>query len=116
MMLKHEKIGWGLILFIFAAIIVLLIIASYRQAHAQPSIYAQDGTYLGQLSANPYLPDSTANPYGVYGSPYSGTSINNPYSVYGSPYSSQSPNNPYAPGGGRAIPDIISHGAVQGEW
>ena len=79
-------------------------------------------TYLGRLSANPYDPDSVANPYGRYGSPNTGalsardrsrmrdpqgdmsasegvnssTSVNNPYSTYGSPYSSQSPNNPYA--------------------
>ncbi len=60
-----------------------------------PDIVAEDGTYLGKLSANPYDPDSVSNPYGRYGSPYSSTSINNPYSTYGSPYSSQSPNNPY---------------------
>jgi len=58
--------------------------------------HVQDGTYLGELSDNPYDPDSVAKPYGRYGSPYSSTSINNPYSTYGSPYSSQSPNNPYA--------------------
>ena len=61
-----------------------------------PKIVAQDGTYLGKLSDNPYDPDSVANPYGRYGSPYSPTSIKNPYSTYGSPYSPQSPNNPYA--------------------
>ncbi len=60
-----------------------------------PKIVAQDGQYLGRLSENPYDPDSTANPYGRYGSPYSPTSINNPYSTYGSPYSPDSPNNPY---------------------
>ena len=61
-----------------------------------PKIVAQDGTYLGELSDNPYDPDSVANPYGRYGSPYSSTSINNPYSTYGSRFSPQSPNNPYA--------------------
>lgn len=60
-----------------------------------PKIYAQDGTYLGKLSANKYDSDSTSNPYGQYGSPYSSTSINNPYSTYGSAYSSESPTNPY---------------------
>jgi len=60
-----------------------------------PEIFAQDGTYLGRLSANPYAPDSTSNPYGVYGSPFSPTSINNSFSVYGSPFSPQSANNPY---------------------
>jgi len=51
--------------------------------------------YLGQVSDNPYAPDSTANPYGQYGSPYSPQSINNPYGAYGSPYSPFSVNNPY---------------------
>ena len=59
-------------------------------------IYAQDGTYLGELSANQFDPNSTSNPYGKYGSEYSPTSINNPYGKYGSEYSSQSPNNPYS--------------------
>jgi hypothetical protein len=53
-------------------------------------------TYLGHASANPYDPDSTANPYGQYGSPYSPNSINNPYGQYGSPYGAQSARNPYA--------------------
>jgi len=61
-----------------------------------PGIVAQDGTYLGKLSSNPYDPDSVSNPYGRYGSKYSPTSINNPYSTYGSPYSPRSANNPYA--------------------
>ena len=46
--------------------------------------------YLGKLSANPYDPDSTANPYGQYGSEFSPDSINNPYGRYGSPYSPDS--------------------------
>lgn len=64
-----------------------------------PQIYAPDGHYLGNLSRNPYDPNSTSNPYGRYGSRYSPDSINNPYGRYGSPYSSQSPNNPYGQGG-----------------
>ena len=60
-----------------------------------PKIYAQDGTYLGKVSSNPYDPDSTSNPNGKYGSQYSSTSVNNPYGKYGSPYSSESANNPY---------------------
>lgn len=58
-------------------------------------IYAQDGTYLGQLNANQYDLQSVANPYGRYGSEYSPTSVNNPLSPYGSRYSVQSPTNPY---------------------
>ncbi|MGD9496655.1 MAG: hypothetical protein AB7Y46_10155 [Armatimonadota bacterium] len=61
-----------------------------------PMLFGQDGQYLGRLSRNRYDPESTSNPYGVYGSPYSSYSINNPYGRYGSPYSPYSPNNPYA--------------------
>ena len=52
--------------------------------------------YLGQLSRNPYDPDSTSNPYGTHGSPGAPNSINNSYGRYGSPYSNQSATNPYA--------------------
>ena len=80
-------------------ITALVIALSAGIAYAQPpAIYAPDGTYLGNLSSNPYDPNSTSNPYGQYGSPYSDKSINNPYGTYGSPYSSQSPNNPYSTG------------------
>jgi hypothetical protein len=66
--------------------------------------------YLGNLSANPYDPNSVSNPYGRYGSPYSPDSINNPYGRYGSPYSNQSVNNPYA----TQAPHIYNHnGAVE---
>lgn len=34
--------------------------------------------FLGDLSANPYAPNSTANRYGA-GSPYAPNSVNNPY-------------------------------------
>lgn len=66
---------------------VLVATASYNPAHGQD---------LGQLSANPYAPNSTANPYSPAGSPYSATSVRNPYGQYGSPYSDQSATNPYA--------------------
>ncbi|MFQ5877307.1 MAG: hypothetical protein ACE5JH_06395 [Acidobacteriota bacterium] len=56
----------------------------------------RSSTYLGRLGANRYDPDSTANPYGLYGSRYSPTSIRNPYGLYGSPYSPNSVTNPYA--------------------
>ena len=51
-----------------------------------PKLYNDQGQYRGRLSTNPYAPDSTANPYGRYGSPYSPDSINNPYGA-GNPYS-----------------------------
>ena len=39
------------------------------------SVRAED---LGELSANPFNPDSTANPFGA-GNPYSPSSPTNPY-------------------------------------
>ena len=60
-----------------------------------PSSSVSPPRYLGELSRNPYAPDSTSNPYGIYGSPYSPTSIRNPYSVYGSRYSPSGVANPY---------------------
>ena len=54
-----------------------------------PRIYDSQGDYRGQLSANPYLPDSTSNSYGQYGSRYSPDSINNPYGA-GNPYITES--------------------------
>lgn len=73
---------------------MLLLMACSAQAQ---SLYdSESGKYLGRLSANPYDPDSTSNPYGRYGSPYSADSVNNPYGEYGSRYSDKSANNPYA--------------------
>jgi hypothetical protein len=51
--------------------------------------------YLGRLTTNPYLPDSTTNTYGRYGTPY-GNTLTNPYSRYGNSLSPNSPRNPYA--------------------
>ena len=42
---------------------------------------AQAQVDLGELSANPYAPDSTANPYGQHGSPYGSKSARNPYAT-----------------------------------
>lgn len=63
-----------------------------------PHLYDNEGNFRGDMNANPYDPNSVANPYGRYGSPYSQDSVNNPYSTYGSPYSPQSPNDPYGTG------------------
>jgi len=60
-----------------------------------PILVAEDGTFLGVDSANPYDLDSTSNPFGLYGSAYSANSINNPYSLYGSEYSNESATNLY---------------------
>jgi len=70
--------------------------AANPYATKAPKIIADDGTYLGRLSANPYAADSVTNPYGKYGNPYSPTSVNNPYGKYGNPHSNTSANNPYA--------------------
>jgi hypothetical protein len=59
------------------------------------AVHAYADEKIGALSSNPYLQDSTSNPYGS-NSRYGSNSVNNPYSKYGSPYSSQSANNPYA--------------------
>ena len=60
------------------AVVVLVSLAA--AVHAQvPIIVGPQGQYLGNLSANPYDPNSVSNPYGRYGSRYSPDSINNPY-------------------------------------
>lgn len=60
-----------------------------------PVLVAEDGTFLGIDSANPYELNSTSNPFGLYGSEYSANSINNPYNPYGSEYSNESATNLY---------------------
>jgi hypothetical protein len=77
---------------LFAAVITLPILCSSTFAQ----VCDDEGVFLGQLSANPYAADSTANQFGAFGSPYSPTSVNNPYSQYGSVYSATSVSNPYA--------------------
>jgi len=77
--------------------LVLLILAFVpltSQANP-PVLVAEDGTFLGVDSANPFDLNSTSNPFGLYGSEYSASSINNPYSLYGSEYSTESATNPY---------------------
>ena len=56
------------------------------------SVLAED---LGELSANPFNPDSTSNHFGA-GSPFKPDGINNPFSPYDSSFSNQSATNPYA--------------------
>ena len=59
---------------------LLFVLALTFQAHASPAIYdSSTGKYLGNLSSNPYDPNSVSNPYGQYGSKYSPDSINNEY-------------------------------------
>jgi hypothetical protein len=71
------------------------------------SVHAED---LGELSANPFNPESTSNPFGA-GSPFKPDGLNNPFSPYGSPYSNQSATNPFATDTPAAL---RSAGSVQG--
>jgi hypothetical protein len=57
--------------------------------------FTAQAEYLGNLSANEYDPNSTANTFGA-GSPYSSNSVTNAFGIYGSPYSNLSATNPYA--------------------
>jgi hypothetical protein len=88
-----------------------LVIASLNTASAQ---------YLGNYTANPYLPPAAPQPPGTFNNPYGSdfnspklydsqgqyrgnlnanpydpNSVANPYGRYGSPYSPDSTNNPY---------------------
>ena len=70
--------------------------SEFRQRRGDSYIEAQDGTFLGTLSQNPYDTDSIFNRYGQYGSSYSPLSIFNRYGNYGSLYSDLSPFNQYS--------------------
>ncbi len=62
--------------------VVLFLAPAFGQAEEKERSWLDD--YLGRLSKNQYAPDSTSNPYGVYGSRYSPKSIKNPFSIPGS--------------------------------
>ena len=87
---------------------LILLVAAIALPIQCPSSFAQscddDVEYLGRLSANPFLTDSTANKLGPFGNPYASYSIENPYGPYGSPYSATSVSNPY----GTDAPKIIA--------
>ena len=51
---------------------------------------------LGNLSANPFGSNSTANAFSPAGNPFSPTSPNNAFGVYGNPFSNQSATSPFA--------------------
>ena len=76
---------------LLSAVIALSIV--YSSASAQ---VCGNDVFLGQLSANPFLADSTANKFGAFGSPYSTASIHNSFGPYGNPYAASSVSNPYA--------------------
>lgn len=60
------------------------------------TIRAQDGTYLGLISANEFHPDSICNAGGAHGSEASETSIRNPHAKYSSQHSGVSAFNQFA--------------------
>ncbi len=68
---------------VFSIVIVLMLAVNVSFAH------------LGDLSLNPYDPNSISTPYGA-GNPYNPNSVTNPFGRYGSPYSPYSSTNPYA--------------------
>ena len=76
---------------LFVASITLPIICSSASAQV-----CGNGIFLGQLSTNPYVTDSTANKFGAFGSPYSSASIHNSFGPFGNPYAATSVSNPYA--------------------
>jgi hypothetical protein len=59
------------------------------------TIFANDGQFLGKVTANTFDPDSIGNTFGSYGSQYSSTSMFNSFGTYGGEYSSLSPFNSY---------------------
>lgn len=81
-----------------------------RLLRRETFLVGSDGTFLGLLSTNSYVPESISNPYGRFGSKYSSTSIWNPYGTYGSKYSSKSPFNQYSSN----PPMIYLHGRLVG--
>ena len=90
------KITWFINLLFSSVALTFILYSSVGNTAPPILVDQQSGKYLGNLSANPYDPNSTSNPYGKYGSEYSADSINNPYGKYGSEYSNDSPHNPYA--------------------
>jgi hypothetical protein len=68
---------------------------------------------LGELSANPFNPDSTSNPFGA-GSPFKPDGLNNPFSPYGSPFSNQSATNPFATDAPRLLVRLFGFSSLSG--
>lgn len=69
-------------------VIAALVTAAAAPANARDAGRAQ----IGNLSANPYAPGSTANP----AQKFDADSVTNPYGRYGSPFSPDSATNPHA--------------------
>jgi curved DNA-binding protein CbpA len=74
------------------------------------TLRAEDGTYLGLITADRSHPESIANAGGAHGSEESDASIRNPFGKYGSPYGAASPFNRYS----RRPPVVERNGRVLG--
>lgn len=59
------------------------------------SIVAEDGQFLGTITANEFAQDSILNEFGRYGSEFSRTSIFNEFCPYGGEFSRLSPFNEF---------------------
>lgn len=77
---------------------------------AGASVIANDGTYLGRLTASSDA-ESIYNPFGTYGSQTSALSIYNRGGQYGSPSSVKSPWNPYT-----STPPTLVKNSVTLSW
>ncbi len=71
-------------------------------------LVAQDGTFLGRLTADRHDTESIWNPLGKHGSPYSEVSIFDPTGRFGGPSSDESPWGPSA-----TRPPMIKFGEEQ---
>jgi hypothetical protein len=60
---------------------------------------------LGRISRNPFIGDSTANPFSMYNNPFNPKSPYNRFGPYGNPFSPYSANNPFA----TETPTIYGH-------
>lgn len=72
----------------------LIALLLFSNSALAASLYAPDGTYLGEVGGYKYGVNNIDNPSGPYGNEYGAHSIHNKSGVYGNEYSQQSPNNP----------------------
>ena len=74
---SKSRIGFA---FALLAVVAVSGISAKAQAwNDGPSIYSNQGKYLGNLNSNQFDPNSVSNQFGRYGSQFSADSPNNPY-------------------------------------
>lgn len=71
-------------------------------------IFAEDGTFLGNISNNRFDSDSLLNRFGSFGNRFSSCSLLNRYCPYGNPYSVLSPFNRFT----TTPPKIVKDGQI----